>query len=365
MLSPGGDILQQRSRFSDFPPPSQLRNEQTHEQTESPRPVKPFFGYSPPPRLRALRNVAGQDSKRAFTFLAASVLALGGSALANSPGGGNGTGPSMNASTSQAVCCTAERTRSRSPCMEARAPKPLWRIDYLRLELAGFKPTPPASVAVYPGNNRNLITWQVVPGAVRYHVYRTTTPGSGYGSVAYGKIGTASGDDHSINSYTDTTAVNGTTHYYAVQSWNPSGGSSANSPDSIGTAPLSSAPTSAPTSAPATPAGFVVNSSGHHSVTLNWNAPSGASYYSVARTTLYPDGVGGYNALRTIVPNDAVKTTTFTDTTPTDGKTYNYSVGPGGSSANSGTVLATPQPPASGGSRRVDGHEESFGCDGG
>ena len=36
--------------------------------------------------------------------------------------------------------------------------------DYLRLELTGYVPPPPASVAAYAGNNCNLVCWPVTPG---------------------------------------------------------------------------------------------------------------------------------------------------------------------------------------------------------
>ena len=97
-------------------------------------------------------------------------------------------------------------------------------VDYLRLELAGYVPPPPASVTVYPGNNRNLVTWPVVPGAARYNVLRSTTSGSGYVSLVSGLLGLVSGSDSSIMTYTDTTAANNTTYYYVVESWNLSGG---------------------------------------------------------------------------------------------------------------------------------------------
>ena len=46
--------------------------------------------------------------------------------------------------------------------------------DYLRLELAGYVPPAPASVTVYPGNDRNLLSWPVTPGATGYNILRST-----------------------------------------------------------------------------------------------------------------------------------------------------------------------------------------------
>jgi cellulose 1,4-beta-cellobiosidase len=94
---------------------------------------------------------------------------------------------------------------------------------------------------------------------------------------------------------------------------------------------------------------LTVTSSGHHRVSLSWNAASAAKIYSISRTTLYPDGAGNFNPLRTIIVNDAVTSTTYTDTTPTDGKTYSYyvkGINTIGSSAASTTVMCTPLPAA-------------------
>ncbi len=47
--------------------------------------------------------------------------------------------------------------------------------DYIRLELTGYVPPPPASIAAYAGNNCNLISWPVTPGATSYNIFRSTT----------------------------------------------------------------------------------------------------------------------------------------------------------------------------------------------
>jgi rhamnogalacturonan endolyase len=216
-------------------------------------------------------------------------------------------------------------------------------VDYLRLEVAGYVPPAPASVTAYAGNGKTLVSWPTVPGAASYDVLRSTKAGSGYSPVVTGKIGAVAGSDVGTMTYTDTTAANGTPYYYAVVSANAVGKSAAS--------PASAAVTPAATAAadvPAAPQGLKVTSSGHHSVALTWTASPGANYYSVSRATMYPNGVGVDYPLRTIVLNDAMPNTTFTDTTPTDGRIYNYFVqatNAAGTSAPSSQVTAKPVAP--------------------
>ena len=153
--------------------------------------------------------------------------------------------------------------------------------DYIRLELTGYVPPAPASVAAYPGNNANLICWPVTPGATSYNILRSTTSGSGYASITNGVTGPVCGSGYNNATYVDHTAANGVTYYYVVQSVNPTG-ASANSPQSAATIPSGTLSANAP----ATPTGLGVTSVGHASVTLNWNPSSGANFYSVWRSTL-------------------------------------------------------------------------------
>ncbi|MGP8218822.1 MAG: polysaccharide lyase family protein [Limisphaerales bacterium] len=219
--------------------------------------------------------------------------------------------------------------------------------DYLRLELTGYVPPSPASVAAYAGNNCNLVCWPVTPGATSYNIYSTTTSGSGYGLVASGVTGPVCGSGWNNATYLDTNAVNGNTYYYVVQSVNPTGAST-NSPESPGAMPAAGISTSAP----AAPAGLAVSSVSHQSVTLNWSPSSGANYYTVFRSTLVNNGGGASNVLGTIVLANNVTGTTYTDTSPTDGSIYSYSVaatGAGGTSTNSAPAVGVPlpAPPAS------------------
>lgn len=231
--------------------------------------------------------------------------------------------------------------------MDARSLTAYLMVDYLRLELAGYVPPAPASVTTYGGNNRVLVCWPVVPGATRYNLLRSTTPGGRYVPIAAGMIGPVSGGGRSRAAYTDAAAANGTDYYYKVQSVNPTGHSPPSSP-SPGATPSPGRSSGAP---PA-PTGLTVTGSGHHQVALRWTASPGADYYSVRRTTLHADGVGGAYPLRSIVLDDATTGTNYTDSSPTDGQVYRYYVeatSAGGTSGPSAVVTAQPlpAPPAS------------------
>lgn len=216
-------------------------------------------------------------------------------------------------------------------------------LDYLRLELAGYVPPAPERVIAYPADNRILVRWPLVPGAMTYNVLRTTAPSSDAVAIATRLTGPVCGSGPSMMTYTDTTAANGTPYLYTVQSVNPTGRSiaSAPSPAVVPSAKLSG-------KSPSPPVGLKVTASGHHKVALSWAAAPGADFYTVSRTTLYEDGVGGTYPLRTILLDDAVTATSYTDTTPTDGRIYSYQVkanNAAGASATSAAVQAIPLPP--------------------
>ena len=218
--------------------------------------------------------------------------------------------------------------------------------DYLRLELTGYVPPPPASVTAYAGNNANLICWPVTPGATSYNILRSTTSGSGYASITNGVTGPVCGSGFNNATYLDATAANGTTYYYVVRSVNPTG-SSTNSPQSSASTPSAGISSSAP----AAPTGLAVGGTGHQSVTLNWNPSSGANFYTIWRSTLVNTGGGSSNTLSTIILNNTTTATSYTDNSPTDGSIYKYFVtaaSAGGTSGNSTSVvgIALPAAPA-------------------
>lgn len=214
--------------------------------------------------------------------------------------------------------------------------------DYLRLELTGYVPPSPASVIAFPGNNCNLLAWPVVPGATGYNVLRSSTSGSGYVSITNDVTGPVCGCGLNDANYLDPTATNGTTYYYVVQAINPTGVSASSS--SSGAAAPSAVISTNP---PAVPTGLTIGNAGHQNVALTWNASPGASFYTIQRSTLFNNFGGASNTLDSIVLANNVTGTSYTDTSPTDGSIYSYSVsatGPGGVSDNSTPAVAVPLP---------------------
>jgi rhamnogalacturonan endolyase len=221
--------------------------------------------------------------------------------------------------------------------------------DYIRLEMTNYLPPPPASVHAYPGNNRVLVTWPVVPGATRYALLRSTAQDSGYTPLAGagGVLGTVCGSGPSLMTYTDESATNGPNYYYEVESLNTQGSSAASGRSGRAT-PLSTNDTTTP----AAPTDLTA-AAGNHSVSLHWSAGLDVNYCNVYRSTLHSNGVGGTYSLRTILIQDGIPgdngSFSCTDSTPTNGTAYSYyvvAVSPNGTSGSSATVTATPMPPA-------------------
>jgi fibronectin type 3 domain-containing protein len=178
---------------------------------------------------------------------------------------------------------------------------------------------PPSGLTAAPGNMRVSLTWTTSAGAASYNVYRGTSPGGeGATPVATGVTTT---------SYTDTGLSNGTTYYYQVTAVNAGG-------ESIRSGEVSATPIPPPSA----PTG-VVATAGHTAIALNWTAPAAATSYNVYRGTS-PGGEGATPVAT------GVTTTSFTDTSVTDGATYYYritAVNGGGESGQSAEASATSQ----------------------
>jgi fibronectin type 3 domain-containing protein len=221
--------------------------------------------------------------------------------------------------------------------------------DYLRLELTGYVPPPPTGVVVYPGNNCNLVTWPVIPGATSYNLYRSVA-GTSYALLTNGVLGPVCGSGTNKASYLDSSAVNGANYNYEVQSANPAGISAASSPSNAATPDpgLAATAPAAPTGLTATPAGSLATP-GIGQVNLSWTASPGANYYSIQRSTVVNNGDGTNVILGTILLNNTNTTTSYVDATPTCGSIYMYAVSAtsaGGTSPVSAGVIVKPVPPA-------------------
>jgi autotransporter-associated beta strand protein len=225
--------------------------------------------------------------------------------------------------------------------------------DYIRLEMTGYVPPPPGSVTAYAGNGSVLLSWPVTPGATSYNVLRTITSGTNYSVIASGStaaVGPVCGSGPSNGTYLDTTATNGGSYYYVVQSVNMTG-ASGNSPQSNVVMPSSSAPLSAP----AAPTGLAVSAT-NGNVVLSWNASSGANYYTIERSTLVdkipiwtasPTLTNTTTILSTITLSNTVTGLSYVDTAVTNGTKYAYYVlasNAAGTSGTSGTIVAKPVP---------------------
>jgi fibronectin type 3 domain-containing protein len=184
-------------------------------------------------------------------------------------------------------------------------------------------PAIPSGLAATPGNAQVALSWTASSGATGYNVKRGTTNGGPYTQVGA----------PTSTSYTDTSLTNGTTYYYVVSAIN-SAGESADSAQ-VNTTPVASV------AIPATPSGLAATP-GNAQVALSWTASSGATGYKVKRATA---SGGPYTQV------GAPTSTSYTDTSLTNGTTYYYvvsAINSAGESANSAQISALPVTTTSG-----------------
>ncbi|MFZ0826187.1 MAG: beta-galactosidase GalA [Verrucomicrobiia bacterium] len=155
-------------------------------------------------------------------------------------------------------------------------------------------PAAPTGVAAVAGNAQVTVSWDIVPGAITYNLWRATTHNGPYTLVA-GNIG-------GVNlGFTDNRVANLTTYYYVVTA-NGNG-------TSVNSAEVS-----------ATPAAIVTGLTaiaGSGQIILNWNGSPGVSY-NVKRSTVTG---GPYTTLAASVAN-----TNYTDSSVATCQTYFYVV---------------------------------------
>jgi fibronectin type 3 domain-containing protein len=178
-------------------------------------------------------------------------------------------------------------------------------------------PPAPTGLTAKAGNGSVSLAWTASSGAASYDVKRGTTSGGPYDTIATGVADTT---------YPDTTVTNGTTYFYVVTAVNALGESASSNQASA----TPSAPPAAPTGLTATPS--------NHTVTLRWNASSGASTYNVKRGTT---SGGPYTTIAT-----GVTGTSYVSRGLSNGTTYYFvvtAVNAGGESPSSNQASATPR----------------------
>jgi fibronectin type 3 domain-containing protein len=165
-------------------------------------------------------------------------------------------------------------------------------------------PPAPDGVAANAGDAQVIVTWNTVPGATSYNVYR----------------GTASGQEQWLtnvtrNSFTDVGVADGTTYYYKITAGNNSGGSVFSfevsaTPQVLGVPP---------------PPVAVTATLRNGQVNLTWFYENGATSYNVYRST-----TSGQEQWLTNVTDNS-----FIDTNVQPGTTYYYTVTAGNDSGES------------------------------
>jgi titin len=166
----------------------------------------------------------------------------------------------------------------------------------------GVATLPAPTLTAAPGNAQVGLSWTSVTGANTYAVYRGNASGGGMTVIAPALTGTT---------YTDATAVNGTTYTYQVYPVNVNGlGSGSNvaqttpgMPDQVGPTHL-----------------IAVGSStnGSNSITLYWQHPTSTSYYYIYRATASGQEARPYYA--------STYYSSYTDSSITPGVVYYYKV---------------------------------------
>ena len=175
----------------------------------------------------------------------------------------------------------------------------------------------PADLVATPGNAQVALAWSTVTASNTYKVYRGPTANGPFTLLA----------SPSAATYTDNTAVNGTTYYYAVTAVSPTGGESGYLD------PLSATPAAPPPG----PTGLAA-ASGSTTVTLTWNAAAGAAEYRIKRSAT---SGGGYVSIATNLAGNLA----YQDTGLANGSTYYYVVTAttaGGESAPSNEAVGRP-----------------------
>ena len=148
------------------------------------------------------------------------------------------------------------------------------------------------------------ISWNLVPGATGYTIYRSSSAYGDYVFVSY---------EFFSNSYTDTWLSANTTYYYKVSAYD---NNAENGPQS---AYVSATTLSADSGGgePGAPTGVTATATSSDSIMVSWNEVDGADGYNVYR---------GSSAFGTYVWMGDVYSTSYTDTGLSANTTYYYRI---------------------------------------
>jgi len=196
-------------------------------------------------------------------------------------------------------------------------------------------PSAPSGLVASGGDGSVSLSWSAPASdggspVTGYNVYRGTSAG--------GESATPLASGVTATSFTDTTAVNGTTYFYRVAAVNAVGVS----PQS-NEAPATPHPAATVPAAPQSPTA----AGGNGSVQLSWSAPASNGGSAITGYNVYRGTSAGGEPATPVASN--VSGTSFTDTGLVNGTTYFYTVAAVnavGVSPQSAEVSATPQPTA-------------------
>ena len=175
-------------------------------------------------------------------------------------------------------------------------------------------------VTAAPGNARVTLTWNALPDATSYKIYRSETGVFDGPSIA----------STSSTTFKNYSLTNGTTYYYQVAGRNMGGDG-----------PRSDVVSATPVAPPLAPADLAAVA-GDKVVTLSWSPSEGATSYSVYRGTFS-------NKQASVAIAQGLADAAFVDNTVVNGPTYFYKVtatNAGGQSPRSNEASASPEAPA-------------------
>ncbi|RKH06718.1 chitinase [Corallococcus sp. CA047B] len=170
-------------------------------------------------------------------------------------------------------------------------------FDNVRLAASTTAPSAPTGLKATGSTTDVALTWGTVTGATGYNVHRAASQSGTYTKLTASPVTSAS--------YKDTSAVGGTTYWYAVTALNAAGESARSSAVSgTRTAPTGVSVTVTPSSVTLARGGvqtFTAKVTGATNTAVTWSVQEGATGGSVTSSGTYtaPQTAGGYHVVAT------------------------------------------------------------------